>query len=232
MYISTTLFCMRPSAGNGRYPQTAKCSRSVPEKIVSRCAAVLLSLRKPACGYRNRILSELQKASFFCCRRTIAFCISWGCAVIHVPVYVCKPEEICPFSGGGSHAALGKLDAGKRIEAIVPVPMYSKKERYRGYNQAALFGRALSEKMDIPCIPRLMIRVKDTRPQKELNGRERENNVKNAFQSSDNVVKYKRILIVDDIYTTGNTIDAVSFLLKKAGAEKVYFLTISIGQGY
>lgn len=70
----------------------------------------------------------------------------------------------------------------KRIEAIVPVPMYSKKERYRGYNQAALFGRALSEKMDIPCIPRLMIRVKDTRPQKELNGRERENNVKNAFQ--------------------------------------------------
>ena len=60
MYISATLFCMRPSAGNGRYPQTAKCSRSVPEKIVSRCAAVLLSLRKPACGYRNRILSELQ----------------------------------------------------------------------------------------------------------------------------------------------------------------------------
>ena len=86
MYISATLFCMRPSAGNGRYPQTAKCSRSVPEKIVSRCAAVLLSLRKPACGYRNRILSELQKASFFCCRRTIAFCISWGCAEIHVPV--------------------------------------------------------------------------------------------------------------------------------------------------
>ena len=79
MYISATLFCMRPSAGNGRYPQTAKCSRSVPEKIVSRCAAVLLSLRKPACGYRNRILSELQKASFFCCRRTIAFCIVGLC---------------------------------------------------------------------------------------------------------------------------------------------------------
>ena len=117
----------------------------------------------------------------------------------------------------------------KRIEAIVPVPMYSKKERYRGYNQAALFGRALSEKMDIPCIPRLMIRVKDTRPQKELNGRERENNVKNAFQSSDNVVKYKRILIVDDIYTTGATIDSAAKVLKKAGAEKVYFLTVGIG---
>ena len=126
----------------------------------------------------------------------------------------------------------GKLDAGKRVEAIVPVPMYSKKERYRGYNQAALFGRALSEKMDIPCIPRLMIRMKDTRPQKELNGRERENNVKNAFQSSDNVVKYKRILIVDDIYTTGSTVEAVAERLKEAGAEQVYVLTACIGRGF
>lgn len=61
-----------------------------------------------------------------------------------------------------------------------------------------------------------MIRVKDTLPQKELNGRERENNVKNAFQSPDNVVKYKRILIVDDIYTTGSTVEAVAERLKEA----------------
>ena len=77
-----------------------------------------------------------------------------------------------------------------------------------------------------------MIRVKDTRPQKELNGRERENNVKNAFQSSDNVVKYKRILIVDDIYTTGSTVEAVAERLKEAGAEQVYVLTACIGSGF
>jgi len=79
---------------------------------------------------------------------------------------------------------------------------------------------------------RLMIRVKDTRPQKELNGRERENNVKNAFQSPDNVVKYKRILIVDDIYTTGSTVEAVAERLKEAGAEQVYVLTACIGRGF
>mgnify|MGYP000323268305 CR=1 FL=1 len=232
MYISATLFCMRPSAGNGRYPQTAKCSRSVPEKIVSRCAAVLLSLRKPACGYRNRILSELQKASFFVAEGRSLFVYRGAVQKSMYRFKYAKPEEICPFSGGGSHAALGKLVREKRIEAIVPVPMYLKKERYRGYNQAALFGRALSEKMDIPCIPRLMIRVKDTRPQKELNGRERENNVKNAFQSPDNVVKYKRILIVDDIYTTGSTVEAVAERLKEAGAEQVYVLTACIGRGF
>ena len=77
-----------------------------------------------------------------------------------------------------------------------------------------------------------MIRVKDTRPQKELNGRERENNVKNAFQSSDNVVKYKRILIVDDIYTTGATVEAVAEVLHKAGVEQIYVLSACIGKGF
>ena len=60
----------------------------------------------------------------------------------------------------------------------------------------------------------------------------RENNVKNAFQSSDNVVKYKRILIVDDIYTTGSTVEAVAERLKEAGAEQVYVLTACIGRGF
>lgn len=120
----------------------------------------------------------------------------------------------------------------KRIEAIVPVPMYAKKERYRGYNQAALFGKALSQKLEIPCLERWMIRVKNTQPQKELNGRERENNVKNAFQSLDNVVKYKRILIVDDIYTTGSTVEAVAEKLKEAGVEQVYVLTACIGRDF
>ena len=63
-------------------------------------------------------------------------------------------------------------------------------------------------------------------------GRERENNVKNAFQSPDNVVKYKRILIVDDIYTTGSTVEAVAERLKEAGAEQVYVLTACIGRGF
>lgn len=126
----------------------------------------------------------------------------------------------------------GKTGCGKKDRSHRSGTDVFEKERYRGYNQAALFGRALSEKMDIPCIPRLMIRVKDTRPQKELNGRERENNVKNAFQSPDNVVKYKRILIVDDIYTTGSTVEAVAERLKEAGAEQVYVLTACIGRGF
>ena len=118
------------------------------------------------------------------------------------------------------------------IEAIVPVPMAAKKERYRGYNQAALFGRELGQLLSIPCLLKCVCRTADTRPQKELNRRERQKNVKNAFQIRDSVVEYKRILIVDDIYTTGATAEAVAEQLQHAGVEQVYVLSACIGKDF
>ena len=81
------------------------------------------------------------------------------------------------------------------------------------------------------CIPvdsRLMKRKVNTRPQKELDYRERKQNMKNAFfLKGEN--RYRRILLVDDIYTTGSTIEAAAELLKRNGAENVFFLTIAMG---
>lgn len=74
-----------------------------------------------------------------------------------------------------------------------------------------------------------LLREKNTLPQKELNEKERRNNLKNAFKISENVIKYKKVLLVDDIYTTGSTIDACALVLKQAGAEKVYFISLCIG---
>ncbi len=76
------------------------------------------------------------------------------------------------------------------------------------------------------------MRIKKTSPQKELNDQERRSNLKNAFQVVNNHVKFKRVLLIDDIYTTGSTIDAAAAVLLEHGAEKVYFLSISIGRGY
>lgn len=211
MYISTTLFCMRPSAGNGRYPQTAKCSRSVPGKnCIPLCSRTVIIAEARLADTETEYCQNCRKHRSFVAEGRSLFVYR---GAVQKSMYRFKYANRRRYARFLAEEAMQRWEnwmREKRIEAIVPVPMYSKKERYRGYNQAALFGRALSEKMDIPCIPRLMIRVKDTRPQKELNGRERENNVKNAFQSSDNVVKYKRILIVDDIYTTGSTVEAVA----------------------
>jgi len=117
------------------------------------------------------------------------------------------------------------------IEAIVPVPMYQKKQKLRGYNQAECFARALSDASGIPLDRNLVKRVKDTQPLKELNDLQRKNNLKTAFHSEKNIVQYKRVLLVDDIYTTGTTADAVAEALQCAGVKNVFFLAICIGKG-
>lgn len=117
------------------------------------------------------------------------------------------------------------------VQAVVPVPMYGPKERRRGYNQAGLFGRALADRLELDFLPHAVRRIRNTRPQKELNGSERENNLKNAFQASDFIVQYNCILLVDDIYTTGSTAEAVAGRLQEAGVRKIYFLAVCIGEG-
>lgn len=117
-----------------------------------------------------------------------------------------------------------------KIELIVPVPMYAKKKRKRGYNQAESFAKELSILTRIPMDAKWIERVRDTVPQKTLNKQERKNNLKNAFQTRKSIVQYReRILIVDDIYTTGSTIEEVTGCLKEAGVEKVFILNIAIG---
>lgn len=126
---------------------------------------------------------------------------------------------------------VGEWMMERQIETIVPVPMFSKKQRQRGYNQAEVFAKALSRRIGIPANMKLVRRVRNTTPMKELDDVERKNNLKNAFQIQQFIVKYKRILLVDDIYTTGSTVGEVSRVLKEAGVEKIYVLSICMGQG-
>lgn len=117
-------------------------------------------------------------------------------------------------------------------EAVIPVPLHPKRRRKRGYNQAELFARALGEELGIPVRNDLIRRSVNTRPQKELNDVQRKKNLKKAFTITENIVQLKKVLLVDDIYTTGSTVDAVSALLHTAGVQQIYVLCISIGRGY
>ncbi len=115
------------------------------------------------------------------------------------------------------------------VEAIVPVPMYGRKRRIRGYNQAEVFGKALAKRIGIPCFSKLIIRKKNTLPQKCLSKEKRKENLKNAFKMQGYDVKLNCVLIVDDIYTTGTTMDTVAHVLKENGIDHVLCLTICIG---
>ncbi|MBE5906208.1 MAG: ComF family protein, partial [Lachnospiraceae bacterium] len=120
---------------------------------------------------------------------------------------------------------------GLRVDGIVPIPLHKKRKRQRGYNQAELIAKEIGKKCKVPVYPDFLERVRLTRPQKELNDAGRKNNVKNAFQLGKNELQLNKILLVDDIYTTGATIDAAVRTLFEAGVQEVYGLTVCVGRG-
>ncbi len=134
-------------------------------------------------------------------------------------------------------SALNKSDIcgifayGKRIEALIPVPLHEDKKRSRGYNQAELFARELSKISGTPVRSDLVFRTKATSPQKGLGAVMRRENLKNAFNIRSNDVSLGNVAVVDDIYTTGSTVDAVSALLRAKGAENIHVFTLAIGVG-
>ena len=123
-----------------------------------------------------------------------------------------------------------------RPQALVPVPLHRRRRRKRGYNQAELLAKEIGKNCGIPVISNLVKRVHYTGYQKKLDPQGRKKNLEHAFAPGGDPERLPRdlhrVLIIDDIYTTGNTIDQVAKILKSMGFQKVYFLTISIGQGY
>jgi ComF family protein len=110
-----------------------------------------------------------------------------------------------------------------KVDAITFVPLHPLSERARGFNQAELLAMHLGELADIPVLPTLM-KIRETRPQVELTGPERIKNVEGAFAPL-GAAQGKRVLLIDDVYTTGATVRECSRALKEAGYEWVGILT-------
>ena len=116
-------------------------------------------------------------------------------------------------------------------DALLPVPLHRKRMSARGYNQALLLARALGERLNIPVYGDYIVRVKNTEPLKYENPQERQNNLKKAFIIRRNDVKLKKVIIVDDIYTTGSTMDEIAGVLRAAGVQEVYCVALACGAG-
>lgn len=141
-------------------------------------------------------------------------------------------REYAAFYAKESERLFGKWIEQKGVEVIVPVPVHKNKKRKRGYNQAEVYAKELGKLTHIPVDTKLLLRVIDTLPQKKLNDKERKKNLKKAFKIGRDGVQWKKVLLVDDIYTTGSTADAASEILKEEGIENIYILSVTIGKGY
>lgn len=116
-------------------------------------------------------------------------------------------------------------------DAFIPVPIHKSKMQKRGYNQSEILSRELSKLFKIPTITNIVVRTKKTIPLKNLGLSERQNHIKGAFKVASNDVKLSTIVIIDDIYTTGSTIDEIAAVITEKIDCKIYFLTVTIGRG-
>ena len=119
-------------------------------------------------------------------------------------------------------------ESGWKADLMIPVPLHENRFKSRGFNQSALLADYLSQKTGIPCMENVLIRPLDTQTQTGLNRSKRAENLKNAFTTvGPETIRNKNILLIDDVHTTGATADSCSRVLRKAGAAKVYVITIA-----
>jgi len=111
-------------------------------------------------------------------------------------------------------------------DLMVPVPLHVRRLRSRGFNQAVLVAEVLAQSWRIPCDRRAMTRNRWTEPQITLSAEERRRNVKDAFSVAADV-QGMSVLLIDDVFTTGSTVDECARVLKEAGAVRVLVATVA-----
>lgn len=115
------------------------------------------------------------------------------------------------------------------IDLIIPVPLHKKKELIRGYNQSFILAKSLNQKTNINVANNILIRKKFTESQTKFNKTERLNNVSSAFYiTNEKIIKGKNILLLDDVITTGATINECAKVLKQKKANKVIAFSIAM----
>jgi len=113
---------------------------------------------------------------------------------------------------------------------LIPVPLHRKQLKKRGFNQSEEIAKGLSVFLDIPLMNNVLIKAKETPPQVELDEGARRENIKSVFLAKNpELIKGKNVLLVDDVFTTGSTMEECARVLKAAGAKEVSGVTVARG---
>ena len=184
------------------------------------------------------MISDIAEFCFDCVRHKRTF--EYGRALVNYEEHAAKSmakikyknkREYMDFYGEAVCVRYEKLIRRKMAQVLVPVPVHPARKRKRGFNQAELLAERIGNRLKIPVCPDMLVRNKKTMPQKGLDPSGRLKNLEEAFSVGKLLDGVDGVILVDDIYTTGSTIEACTRTLKKAGIKRVYFLAVCIGRG-
>ena len=206
--------------------------------ICPACLKQLSFVSSPACMKCGKeIGSREQEYCADCIRRKKSFTRGFAllnydsrAAVSMAAVKYHNKREYLDFYARAAALRFGKQFRQTGIQVIVPVPVHASRLKTRGFNQAAVLAEKLSAELGIPW-EELLNRVKKTDPQKSLGSAERLKNLRGAFEAEQEAGKWERVLLVDDIYTTGSTAEICSRALLKTGVKQVFVFAVCIGHG-
>lgn len=205
------LACLVPHAG----PICQRCGRSFVSEVVSEGGA------QPLCGICRRGLYDFDFA-----RSSSVYTPAVARAIV-----LLKYEELVPLGRWFAERLSDVVRAFPEqfaVDVVVPVPLHPARPRERGYNQAELIARPLARALRLPCRSYLLVRTRPRPDKLTLTLRERWRSVRGAYAiRQGRRVDKLRVLLVDDVLTTGATFDACSRALRQAGASYVAALTVA-----
>lgn len=212
--------------------------------ICSSCVSHLSPVRQPACRKCGKeVLGERTEYCADCMRHQRSF--ESGVALFNyneaartsmAAIKYKNKREYLDFYAAAADYRFRKTVTGWKADALVPVPVHPSRLRKRGFNQAEEFAKRLGRLWGIPVERGLLVRSRKTAPQRELNPQERLKNLQQAFAVRSGDRRRKQsvpdcVILIDDIYTTGSTMEACTRILKEAGVREVHVLVICIGAG-
>jgi competence protein ComFC len=211
------------------YPQyCVGCERRASDLLCRTCFEALPHLGRPACArcgmptaFETFVCDECKGVDFgFESARAPLKYTGVGREIVHALKYRGYTRVVERLA---TPLMLGVLDATDRFDAVVPVPLHRSRRRRRGFNQAELLARGVAGKINAPVSGTLQV-VRRTRDQVELSATERRANVSGAFRAGGRV--RGRVLLIDDVFTTGATMSACAEALLRAGAREVHALSL------
>ncbi|MFV0239039.1 MAG: double zinc ribbon domain-containing protein [Lacrimispora sphenoides] len=207
--------------------------------ICPECVKKLSFVKNPVCKRCGKeVISTDMEYCFDCVRHKRTF--EYGRALLNydetagssmAKIKYKNKREYLDFYGEAIYVRYGKLIRRMEADVLVPVPVHPSRKKERGFNQAEILARRIGEHLGLAVCPSMLVRNKKTMPQKGLDPAGRLKNLEEAFSAGNMIGGVEGVILVDDIYTTGSTIEACTRALKKAGIKRVYFLAICIGRG-